>query len=181
MSWTTKQSGTMKIERRATPYLTEAMRNELTEVYLPRYERPLAAVLPALRMIQHEYSWVPFQAMEEIAAFLKVPAPDVLDAGSFYEEFWLRPRGKHLIAVCRSIACEVCGHKQVTDAVRSYLGIEVGETTDDNKFTLIEIECIGACGGAPAMLVDEIVVENVTPANIAALIKKALDEGKAHH
>ena len=169
----------MKVERRDTPYLTQAMRKELTEVYLPRYERPLAAVLPALRMIQHEYSWVPFQAMEEVAAFLKVPAADVLDAGSFYEEFWLRPRGKHLIAVCRSIACEVCGHKEVTGALREHLGIEVGETTGDNKFTLIEVECIGACGGAPAMLVDEVLVQNVSVQNIARQIGDALS--KSHH
>src|SRR5690606_19415629 len=146
----------------------QAMRRELTDVYLPRYETKMAALLPALRMVQHEYSWIPFQAMEEIAAFLELKPSDVLDTASFYEEFWLKPRGRNIIAVCRSIACEVCDHQVVTDAVREHLGIEVGDTTDDGAFTLIEIECIGACGGAPAALVNETLIENATPENIVA-------------
>lgn len=177
MAWITKNSGTMQIERRSDPYLTAQMKDELTNVYLPRYETTLAALLPALRMVQHEYAWIPFQAMEEIASFLKVSPSQVLDCASFYEEFWLKPRGKHIIAVCRSIACEICDHQRVTDAVREHLGIEVGETTDDDMFTLIEIECIGACGGAPSMLVDETLYENVTASQIPEIVAKAKQSG----
>lgn len=173
MAWITKNSAGMKIDRRSEPYLTDAMRRELAETILPRYETKLAALLPALRMIQHEYHWIPYQAMEEIAAALDINPAEVLDTASFYEEFWLRPRGRNLIAVCRSIACEVCNHRAVTDAVRDHLGIEVGDTTDDGEFTLVEIECIGACGGAPAALVNETLVEPASRDAIIAAIENA--------
>jgi NADH:ubiquinone oxidoreductase subunit E len=131
-------------------------------------------------MIQHEYSWIPPQAMQEIAEFLGLRAADVLDTASFYEEYWLTPRGENIISVCRSIACEFCDHKAVTEACKAKLGIDVGETTDDGKFTLIEIECLGSCGTAPAALVNEKLVENAT----AETISRAIDDARAaapHH
>lgn len=173
MAWITKPSATMKVERRDEPYLTPAMRKELDETYLPRFETTHAALLPALHMIQHTYGWVPQQAMLEIAEHLKLKPADVIDTASFYEEYWLHPKGKHVVAVCRSIACEFCGQQAITDAVRAKLGIEVGETTDDESFTLIELECIGACGGAPAILIDETLHESVTPEQVAGLLDEA--------
>jgi NADH:ubiquinone oxidoreductase subunit E len=180
MAWITKPSGTMKIERRDEPYLTDAMKKDLSERVLPRYETKLAALLPALHMIQHEYHWVPPQAMEEIAVFLGLEPADVLDTASFYEEYWLKPRGSHVVAVCRSIACEFCGQREVTDACREKLGIEVGETTDDGQFTLVELECLGACGGAPALLVDEALHEHVTPEQARELIDQARNKPPGH-
>lgn len=177
MAWITKNSGTMQIPRRAEPYLTDAMKRELRESIMPRYETRLACTMPALHLIQHEYGWVPGQAMEEIASFLGVPASEVLDCASFYEEYWLKPKGKHLISVCRSIACEFCGQPGITDAIKAKLGIDVGETTDDGKFTLIELECLGACGGGPAILVDETLHEHVTPGDVGRI----LDSVKDHH
>src|SRR5215813_4095540 len=145
MAWLTKNSATMKPEgRRSEPYLTSAMQRELTEKIVPRYAVKQGATLPALHMIQHEYGWVPAQAMEEIAAFLGLKPADVMDAASFYEEYWLKPKGRHLIQVCRSIACEFCGQREVTEACKAALGIDVGETTDDGRFTLVELECLGS-------------------------------------
>lgn len=178
MAWITKPSGSMKIDRRAEPYLTASMRADLSTRYLPRYERKMAALLPALHMVQHEYGWVPFQAMEEIATFLEISAAEVYDTASFYEEYWLKPKGRHLVSVCRSIACEFCGQHGITQAVKSALGIDVGETTDDEAFTLIELECLGSCGTAPAILIDETLHENVTPAQIPTLLADA--RAKAH-
>jgi NADH:ubiquinone oxidoreductase subunit E len=181
MAWITKPSATMQIARREQPYLTPAMREDLTKRVVPRYETKLACTLPALHMIQHEYGWVPPQAMEEIAAFLDLQPADVLDTASFYEEYWLKPRGKHLVSICRSIACEFCGQPEITDAVRAKLGIDVGETTDDGMFTLIELECLGACGGAPAILIDETLHEGVRPEQIAGLIDAAATGGHGQH
>jgi NADH-quinone oxidoreductase subunit E len=180
MAWITKNSGTMKIARRSEPYLTEAMKAEMREKVIPRYETPLACTMPALHMIQHEYGWVPAQAMEEIAAFLKIQPAEVLDCASFYEEYWLKPKGRHLVSVCRSIACEFCGQPGVTEAIKAALGIDVGETTDDERFTLIELECLGACGGAPAMLVGETLHENVKPADVARILANVKDD-HGHH
>ncbi|MBL0921247.1 MAG: NADH-quinone oxidoreductase subunit NuoE [Phycisphaerales bacterium] len=180
MAWIAKPSSTMRVDRRSEPYLTEAMRSELTSKILPRYATKQGALLPALHMVQHEHGWIPAQAMEEIGAFLGLSAAEVLDCASFYEEYWLKPKGRHVVAVCRSIACEFCGHKQITDAVREKLGIEIGETTDDGKWTLIELECLGSCGTAPVALVDETLHENITAEQVRRLIDETRD-GSHHH
>lgn len=181
MAWITKQSATMKIERRDEPYLSPELLKTLKETYLPRYEQKAGCVLPALHLIQHEYGWVPAQAMEEIAEFLELEPADVMDTATFYEEYWLKPKGEHVIAVCRSIACEFCGHEKITQAVMDKLGIEVGETTDDGKFTLIELECLGSCGTAPVALADEELCENLTPEQMLAKIDELRTAGPAHH
>jgi NADH-quinone oxidoreductase E subunit len=177
MAWITKNSAAMKVERRPEPYLTPAMKDELSRAVLPRYETKLAALLPCLHAVQHEHGWIPPQAMIEIAESLSLKPADVIDTASFYEEYWLRPKGRHLIQVCRSIACELCGHHQITDAIREKLGIEVGETTDDGEFTLIELECLGSCDTGPVALIDEKLHENLTPQAIA----KAIDQARGAH
>lgn len=172
MAWITKNSAGTKIDRRAEPFLTDAHRRELSEKYLPRYANKQAALLPALHMVQHEYGWIPAQAMEEIAAFLGLKPAEVIDTASFYEEYWLKPKGKHLVQVCRSIACEFCGQREITQACKDHLGIEVGETTDDGQFTLIELECLGSCGTAPAALIDETLHENLTPQGVRQALER---------
>lgn len=172
MAWIPKPSATTQIERRDEPYLTQAMRDELSERYLPRFETKLAALLPALHMIQHAYHWVPPQAMEEIAAFLKLSPADVMDTASFYEEYALAPRGRHIIGVCRSIACEFCGQPEVSQAIKDALDIDVGETTKDDKVCLVELECIGSCGTAPVALYDEELHEQLTPERAAQLARQ---------
>jgi NADH-quinone oxidoreductase E subunit len=177
MPWITKDSGTKRIERRDEPYLSEKLVAEIRDKYLPRYERKAGALLPALHLVQHEYGWIPHQAMAEIARLLEMPPAEVIDTASFYEEYWLKPRGRHLVAICRSIACEFCGQPEITDAVRDHLGIDVGETTEDGQFTIVELECIGSCGTAPAMLVDETLHENVKPEQVPQILDRARESG----
>lgn len=178
MAWITKNSAALKVQKRAEPYFTAAMRKEMEGRILPRYERKMGALLPALHLVQHEYGYIPEQAMLEIAELLSVTPAEVYDTASFYEEYWLKPKGRHLVSVCRSIACEFCGQPAVTEAAKAKLGIEVGETTDDGRFTLIELECLGACGGAPAILIDETLHEGVKPEDIGRLIDQVKDN---HH
>lgn len=177
MAWITKNSAGTKIERRDQPYLTDAMKQRVRDVYLPRYEQAQGALLPTLHMIQHEYGWIPAQALEEIAAFFNLKPADVLDTASFYEEFWLQRKGKNLVAVCRSIACEFCGNREITQACARKLGIEPGETTDDGQFTLVELECLGSCGTAPAALINETLHENLTPQKMEQLLDEARRNG----
>jgi len=179
MAWITKDSAGAKVDRSAGPYLTDGMKTKLRETYLPRYETALAALMPALHMIQHEHGWVPHAAMLEIAEELSLPPADVFDTATFYEEYWLKPAGKRVVSVCRSIACEFCGQQHITDAIRDRLGIEVGETTQDGKFSLVELECIGSCGTAPAALVGERLHENLTPQRMLEIldeVSKELDQ-----
>lgn len=162
MPWIAENRRTAVVEKRPEPYLTDDMKIELANKFFPRYPTKRACLLPVLHTVQHEYGWIPAQAMEEIAAFLEIAPAEVLDTASFYEEYWLKPKGQYLIQVCRSLACEICGSKQLTDHVKKKLNLEVGETTPDGKFTLVELECLGSCGTAPAMLLNEVLHENLT-------------------
>lgn len=153
------------------PSLTEHMRQVLAERYLPRYPTKRAVLLPALHMVQHEFGWISTAAMQQIAQFLEVSPAEVLDTASFYEEYWLKPKGKYLVQVCRSLACEICGSKRLTDVVRKKLRVEVGETTRDGKYTLVELECLGSCGTAPAVMINEVLYEDLT----AERLEKILD------
>jgi NADH-quinone oxidoreductase E subunit len=183
MAWITKNSGGMQIEKRSEPYLTAALKDKLSRETLPRYENKMGALMPCLHAIQHEYGWIPHQAMMEIAAFLNIQPADVIDTATFYEEYWLKPKGKYLIQICRSIACEFCGHEAITTAVREKLGIEPGETTDDGLFTLIELECLGSCDTAPVALINEQLHEKLSPLQIMTLIdeyKSGKHDGHHH-
>ncbi len=173
MAWITKNSGAAQIERRAEPYLTPALQARLRAEVLPRYENPMGALLPCLHAVQHEHGWIPPQAMLEIAEFLKIDPSQVLDTASFYEEYWLKPKGRRLVAVCRSIACEFRGQPKITDAIKNHLGIDVGETTDDGEYTLVEVECLGSCDTAPVALIDETLHENLTEEGAVSAVENA--------
>ena len=171
MSWSVKPSGTASYERRDEPYLTDEMKRTLTETYLPRFETVQAATIPALHLVQHAYHWIPPQAIEEVAAFLGSDPGTVLDTASFYEEFWTTPRGEHIVAVCRSMACEFCDAPAISRVCEEELGIGLHETTPDGKFTLVELECLGSCGSAPVALYDEDLHEFVTPERMREIIR----------
>src|SRR5262249_49853906 len=120
------------------------------------------------------------KALREIAEFLELAPAEVMDTASFYEEYWLKPRGKYLFQVCRSFACDMmsyceagktdgpkcCGTRELSEHLMAKLGIDVGETSRDGKYTLVELECLGACGTAPVMGVNDVLYENVTTAKI---------------
>src|SRR3954471_12274427 len=168
MAWIAEDRRTQVAEK-GTPYLNDDMKIDIANKYFPRYPTKRACLLPTLHAIQHHYNWIPTQAMEEIAAFLEISPAEVMDTASFYEEYWLKPKGKYLIQVCRSLACEICASKQLTKQVQEKLGLEIGETTADGRFTLIELECLGSCGTAPAALLNEVLHENLTPAKLDAV------------
>src|SRR3954471_24230634 len=152
------------------PLVTEAMKNHLREKYFPRYPTKRAVLLPALHYVQHQYNWLPTQALQEIADFLELAPAEVLDTASFYEEYWLKPKGDYLIQVCRSLSCEICGSSKLTEHLSETLGVALGETTLDGRFTLVELECLGACDAAPVALVNEVLYERVTFDSIDRLI-----------
>jgi NADH-quinone oxidoreductase E subunit len=170
MAWITENRRTAVIEKRAEPYLTEELKTELANKYFPRYPTKRAVLLPALHTIQHTYGWIPTQALVEVAACLELAPAEVMDTATFYEEYWLKPKGQYLIQVCRSLSCEICASNDLTRRVCQKLGIGLGETTDDGRFTLVELECLGACGDAPVALVNEVLHENLTPEALDSLL-----------
>jgi len=173
MAWIAKPSGTQRIERRAQPYLTAELQAQWTAQILPKYATKHGALMPILHEIQHAHRHIPYQAMFELAKFLSLMPADVLDTVTFYEEFTTEPMGECVIGICQSIACEVCDHTKLLDHVRQRLDLEPHETTDDGKFTLLTMECLGSCDTAPVALFHDVLHENLTVATIDALIDQA--------
>src|ERR1700722_9725534 len=170
MAWRTENRTLPLPKTSDQPLLTDEMKNHLREVYFPRYPTKRAVLLPALHMVQHAYNWIPTQAIEEVANFLEIAPSEALDTATFYEEYWLKPKGKYLLQVCRSFTCEICRSEELTDLLRKKLKIEPGETTADGKYTLVELECLGACGTAPVAMVNEVLFENLTPENLEEIL-----------
>jgi NADH-quinone oxidoreductase subunit E len=165
-----------ELVKKGEPLLTEEMKTHLREKYFPRYPTKRAVLLPALHYVQHQYNWLPTQALQEIAEFLELAPAEVLDTASFYEEYWLKPKGKYLLQVCRSLSCEICDSRKLTDHLINKLGIDVGETTADGRFTLVELECLGACGTAPVALVNEALYEELTVEKLQQIIDALPDD-----
>ncbi len=171
MAWTVKPSATIQIDRSRTQYLTPKMKAHYRAEVLPRYETRMAALLPILNDVQERYRCVPYPAMEQIAEFLEITPADVLDTASFYEDYTTEPVGKYRIGVCQSITCEVCGHQAILDHLRRKLDVEPHETTDDGKFTLLALECLGSCDTAPVALINGTLHENLTIEKLDELIE----------
>ena len=170
MAWIMKNSGTMQVPRRDEPWLTADMKQMLETEFLPRFPRKQAATIPALHLVQDAYNCVPWQACEEIAAFLGLQASEVFDTASFYDEFCVEPRGKYLIMLCQSISCELMGQVELQDKIAHKLHIGPGETTPDGRFTLKPCECLGSCGTGPCALVNEDLHENITMDNFERVL-----------
>jgi NADH-quinone oxidoreductase subunit E len=130
---------------------------ELKEIEheLAHYEQPSAATIEALKIVQKHRGWVPDEAVAAIAAKLKTSAADVDAVATFYNLIFRRPVGRHVIFVCDSVSCYIMGYDGLRAKLERKLGIRMGQTTADNRFTLLPICCLGTCDKAPAMLVDQ--------------------------
>jgi len=170
---------------RKEPYITDAIRKEIVEKYFPRYPRKQAALLPLFHLIMHEYGFIAPQAIDEAAALLEISPAAVQDAASFYEEFRFEPSGRYVVNVCRSIACEICGHEMILQRIKEVFGIENFETTDDGMITLFEVECLGLCERAPAALINGEIHGPLTPDGFVQTLKNLPKEpshhGNGHH
>jgi NADH-quinone oxidoreductase subunit E len=176
MAWIVEDRRHAAPDKGNAPFLTEELKAHLRDRYFPRYPTKRAVLLPALHLVQHTYNWIPMRAVEEVAEFLEIAPAEALDTASFYEEYWLKPKGKYLVQVCRSLACELCGSKRLTEHLKKKLNVDVGETTPDGKFTLVELECLGACGTAPVVMYNEVLRENVTLENVDEVLDSLPDD-----
>jgi len=135
------------------------------------YPDPQSAVLPALALAQRDYGgWLPKAAFDEVAAVLNLPPTQVAATATFYTMFHKQPVGRHVIWVCTNVACSLLGAEHLVDYLSRKLSIAVGETTPDGRVTLLEAECLGSCGTAPMMQVDDAYYENLTEAKIDQIL-----------
>jgi NADH-quinone oxidoreductase E subunit len=139
---------------------------------IERYPVKEAALIPAMHLLQNEFKWLPIEAMDWIADRLELPRVRVYGVASFYTMFRRQPQGKARLEICTNLSCSLMGATHIRDYLCRKLGIAPGETTPDGKVTLIEVECLGSCGTAPVMLVNEKFYENLNPTKIEALLER---------
>lgn len=137
-----------------------------------KYPRRDAALIPLLQELQKEAGYVAEEGMDALAAFLELPYSRVKAVATFYTMFNREPVGKYHLQVCRNISCHMAGAEGLLARLRSRLGIEEGETTRDGMFTLSSVECLGACGSAPVMQVNEKYFENLTGDKLESLLEE---------
>ena len=152
------------------PVFVGQRRQELDEL-LTRYPTKMAALLPALWIVQRERGWVGEPSMVEVAELLGLTPAYVKGVVTFYTMYHQHPVGRHFIQVCTTSPCNVCGADEVVRAFLRHTGCEeLGVTSDDGRFTVIEVECLGACGFATPVMINEQFIESVTPERVPELL-----------
>ncbi len=132
-----------------------------------------SASMPALRIVQdHNDGYLTNELMDKVAAYLDMAPIAVYEVASFYSMYEHSKVGKHKLCVCTNISCMINGSDKIVDHLDEKLGIKFGEVTGDGKFSLKEVECLGACGGAPMMQIGEKYYENLTPELIDSILKE---------
>lgn len=139
---------------------------------LAKYPIKQAACLPLLYLAQQEFGHVNLETMELVAKYCEITPARVFGVATFYTMFNKEPVGKHLVQVCMNICCAMVGAEEVFAYISQKLGIKAGETTKDGKYSLMKVECLGACGNAPMMQIDDDYYENLTPAKVDEIFAK---------
>jgi NADH-quinone oxidoreductase E subunit len=133
------------------------------ERILEDYKNTRGAVIPILQKVQAEYGFLPEPIIDRIAQGLNMRADEIIGVATFYAQFHLKPRGHHIVKVCCGTACHVKNAKALSTKVREKLKININETTEDKLFTFEEVSCLGACGIAPVVMIDEDVHGEISP------------------
>jgi NADH-quinone oxidoreductase E subunit len=135
-----------------------------------QYPQSRSAILPALRLAQEQYGWLPPEAFEEVGDALGLTPAYCESVASFYDMFHLRPVGRHMVEICTNICCAIRGAQGVVEAFESELGVRCGETTEDGQVTLRAVECLGGCGWPTIVAVDEYHRRSVQADGVAAIV-----------
>ncbi|ORY89282.1 thioredoxin-like [2Fe-2S] ferredoxin-domain-containing protein [Leucosporidium creatinivorum] len=140
--------------------------------YPPQYKK--AAVIPLLELAQKQNkNFTSISVMNEVAKLLDMPPMRVYEVASFYTMFNREPVGEHFVQICTTTPCMLggCGSDKIVEAITSHLGVGLGQTTKDNKFTLLEVECLGACSNAPMVQINDKFYEDLTPETTVGILK----------
>lgn len=160
----------------ATPALPRVFEGEgrrQLDAILANYPTRQAALLPALWLVQNRHGWISPEGMTEVAEALGLTPAYVKGVVTFYTMYHQHPVGTHFVQVCTTTPCNVCGGEQVAEAFLAATGCRrLGETGPDGKWTVIEVECLGACGFATPILIDDDFIESVTPEQVPGLVAK---------
>ena len=150
--------------------LTVEEREEI-EAELARYPTKEAVCIDAMKIVQRHRGWVSDESVRDIAELLEMSPADLDGVSTFYNLIFRKPVGRHVVMVCNSVSCWILGYEKMREHLTGRLGIEFGETTPDNRFTLLPIVCLGACDHAPAMLVDNELHTDLGPDRIDQVLE----------
>ena len=142
------------------------------EEHLKHYPRKQAAVIEALKVVQEHRGYVSDENVKDIARFLEMTPDEVDSVATFYNLIFRKPVGEHVILLCDSVSCWIMGYENVRDHLKEKLKIDIGQTSEDGKFTLLTIPCLGACDKAPAMMIDNDLHGHLTPQKIDEILEK---------
>jgi len=148
---------------------SEAQRKTIEELK-KRYQHPQSAVLAALWMWQDDHGWISEDGMKAVAEVLGIPLHHVYGVVSFYTMFNRKPVGRHKIEVCTNVSCMLRNSGKILKHIEDSLHIRAGETTPDQRFTLVEAECLGSCGTAPMMQIGDVYHENLDEKKVDAIL-----------
>jgi NADH-quinone oxidoreductase E subunit len=174
-----KSSRQLEDEGRPFAYTAEnrARFDDIVKRYPP--DRRRSAVLPALYLAQHQEGYITANVIRHVAELLGITRADVEDVVSYYSMFYTRPVGKFVVNVCRTLSCAINGAERVTEELTAKLGIKPGQTDASGTFTLMEVECLGACDRAPAVMVNDAWHECLKPEDAGKLIDDLRARGEA--
>ena len=136
-------------------------------------DRSRSALIPLLMLVQRERGWIDNAGVNFLAKFLGMEVTDIWETATFYSMFNLRPVGRHHLQICKTLSCKIMGEPDITDHICSKLGIKPGETTEDGRFTVTMVECLGSCGTAPMMQVNFDYHEDLTIEKVDKLLEEA--------
>jgi NADH-quinone oxidoreductase E subunit len=154
------------------PVFTGEARTRLEQLFT-QYPTKQACLLPALWMVQEARGWIAEPAIHEVADALELTPAYVKGVVTFYTMYHTHPVGRHFIQVCTTSPCNICGAEAVVEALLRETGCgELGATSPDGRFTVIEVECLGACGFATPILVDDDFIESVTPETVRGILQR---------
>jgi NADH-quinone oxidoreductase subunit E len=142
--------------------LTREERQEI-EAELPHYPQKQAVCIDAMKIVQRHRGWVSDESIRDIAELLGMSADDLDGVASFYNLIYRKPVGRHVILLCNSVSCWIMGYERLHQRLCTRLGVQFGETTSDERFTLLPIVCLGTCDHAPALMIDNDLHRDVTP------------------
>lgn len=150
--------------------LTEKEKNEIDD-HIKEYPTKRAACIEALKLVQRNRRWISDESLEDIAAYLDMTIDELDGVATFYNLVFRKPVGRHVILVCDSISCWILGYTKIYEQLNKSLGISFGETTSDDRFTILPIPCLGTCDHAPALMIDNDLHRDLTPDKLNDILK----------
>jgi len=146
-----------------------------------KYRQNPGGLIPLLQKTQESVGYLPREVLEKVASGMNLSLAKVIGVATFYHQFHLKPRGKYIIRVCMGTACHVRGAADVLAAMEKELGVEVGGTTQDLSFTLEQVACLGACGLAPVITINEDTHGRLTPGKVPEILAKYEEKASVVH